>query len=76
MIDKIILGAGVAVVICGVIGAVGCLVATVANIWMYASRKLRTIFKAETNILDYIQHRKEFERWKKEREVLKDGKDD
>ena len=75
MIDKIILGAGVAVVICGVIGVVGCLAATVANVWMYASRKLRTIFLAETNILDYIQHREEFERWKKEREELLDEKD-
>lgn len=76
MIEKIVLGAGLAVVLCGAIGAVGCLAVAVANIWMYASRKWRTIFRAENNILDYIQHRREFERWKKGQEALKDDKGD
>lgn len=57
----------------GAIIGVALLVWLAGNAWMDASRKWRTIFRAESNILDYIQYRKEFERWK---EALKDGKDD
>ena len=39
-----------------------------ARIWMAASRQWRSIFRAESAICDYLQHRKDFERWKKERE--------
>ena len=44
------------------------------NAWMDASRKWRKIFRAEKDIMDYIQHKKEFEKWKKEQRGMKDGK--
>ena len=42
---------------------------------MNASKKWRIVFLAENNIIDYLQHRKEFEKWKKEQEELKDADD-
>ena len=74
MIDQIFWWVGLITCLIGAFCGVALLVWLAGNAWMDASRKWRTIFRAENNIMDYIQHRKEFERWKRE-EVLKDGLD-
>lgn len=72
MIDQIFWWVGfVACSLGGVIG-LAILVWMAGNAWMDASKKWRSIFRAESDIIEYLQHRKEFERWKEEQEKLKD----
>lgn len=71
MIDSVVYVVGVITCAIGAVIGIALLVWLAGNAWMDASRRWRQIFRAESEILDYIQHRKEFERWK---EALKDGK--
>lgn len=64
MINDAIYVVGVVTCFIGAIIGVALLVWLAGNAWMDASKKWRTIFRAESSILDYIQHRKEFEEWK------------
>lgn len=70
MINNAIYAVGVITCFIGAIIGVALLACLAGNVWMDASRKWRSIFHAESSILDYIQNRKEFKRWK---ETLKDG---
>lgn len=74
MIDTVFWWIGFVVCLLGAVCGLAALVWLAGNAWMNASKKWRIVFRAETNIIDYIQHRKEFERWKKEQEALKDEK--
>ena len=67
VIDGVIWAAGAAALAMGGLIAIALLAWLAGGAWMKASRRWRSIFRAENDIIDYIQHRKEFERWKKER---------
>ena len=72
MIDTVFWWIGFVVCLLGAVCGLAALVWLAGNAWMNASKKWRLVFRAANNIIDYIQHRKEFERWKKEQEALKD----
>ena len=76
MIDTVFWWIGFVVCLLGAVCGLAALVWLAGKAWMDASKKWRIAFRAETNIIDYLQHRKEFERWKKEQEALKDGSSD
>ena len=76
MLDSVIWWVGLVACMVGALCGIALLLWLAGNAWMDASRKWRAIFRAEINIMDYIQHRKEFERWKTEQEALRDGKGD
>ena len=76
MIDLVFRWIGIVACVAGALCVIPCLAWLVGEAWIAASRKWRTIFRAESSILDYIQHRKDFEKWQKEQEALKDGKGD
>lgn len=75
MIDQIFWWVGFIACSLGASCGLALLVWLASNAWMTASKKWRKIFLAENNIIDYLQHRKEFEKWKKEQEELKDADD-
>lgn len=66
MINNVLWWIGFIVCLLGGATGLALLVWLAGNAWMDASRKWRTVFRAENNIIDYIQHRTEFERWKRE----------
>ena len=74
MLDSVIWWIGLAACMVGGLCGIALLLWLAGNAWMDASRKWRSIFRAESDIMDYIQHRKEFERWKTEQEALRGGK--
>ena len=76
MIDQIFWWLGLITCVIGALCGLALLACLAGNAWVDASRKWRLIFRAENNIIDYIHHRTEFERWKLEQEALKDGKGD
>ena len=76
MIDQIFWWLGIITCVIGALCVFALLAWLAGNAWIDASRKWRLIFRAENNIIDYIHHRTEFERWKREQEALKDGKGD
>lgn len=75
MIDQIFWWVGFIACSLGASCGLALLVWLAGNAWMTASKKWRIVFPAENNIIDYLQHRKEFEKWKKEQEELKDADD-
>lgn len=75
MIDQIFWWVGFIACSLGASCGLALLVWLAGNAWMNASKKWRKVFLAENNIIDYLQHRKEFEKWKKEQEELKDADD-
>lgn len=75
MINDLLWWIGLIVCLLGGIIGLALVVWLAGNAWMDASRKWRKIFRAEKDIMDYIQHKKEFEKWKKEQEALKDADD-
>lgn len=66
-IDGVIWAAGAAALAVGGLIAIALLAWLAGGAWMKVSRRWRSIFRAENDIIDYIRHRREFERWKKER---------
>ena len=68
MLDSVIWWIGLAACMVGGLFGIALLLWLAGNAWMDASRKWQSIFRAESDIMDYIQHRKEFERWKTEQE--------
>ena len=75
MIDQIFWWLGFITFVIGAFCGLALLAWLAGNAWIDASRKWRLIFRAENNIIDYIHHRTEFERWKREQEALKDAGD-
>ena len=75
MIDQIFWWVGFIACSLGASFGLALLVWLAGNAWMNARKKWRIVFLAENNIIDYLQHRKEFEKWKKEQEELKDADD-
>ena len=68
MIDSVMINAGAIVLIVGgcllLAAGVGLAALLVANIWIAASNKWRSILRAESLIYEYRQNRDEFLRWK------------
>ena len=75
MLDSVIWWVGLVACMVGALCGIALLLWLAGNAWIEASRKWRLIFRAESDIMDYIQHRKEFERWKTDQEAMKDAGD-
>lgn len=79
MIDSVMMNAGAAVLIVGgcllLAAGVGLAALLVANIWIAASNKWRSILRAESLIYEYRQNRDEFLMWKHELVERKEGAD-
>ena len=72
VIESVISVVGIITCCIGVVIVIALLLWLAGNAWIDASRKWRTIFRAENNILDYLRNRVDYERWKKEQEVTQD----
>ena len=70
LIDNVMMNAGAIVLITGgcllIASGVGLAALLVANIWIAASNKWRSILRAESLIYEYRKNRDEFMRWKHE----------
>lgn len=70
LIDNVMINAGATVLIIGgcllIVAGVGLAALLVANIWIAASNKWRSILRAESLIYEYRKNRDEFMRWKNE----------
>lgn len=73
MIEAVISAVGITTCCIGVVIVIALLLWLAGNAWIDASRKWRTIFSAENNILDYLRNRVDYERWKKEQEATQDA---
>lgn len=75
MAESIIRTVGIATVCMGALIALAILFLLASIAWIAASRKWRAIFRAESNILDYLRNRVAYEHWKKEQEARRDAAD-
>ena len=70
LIDNVMMNAGAIVLITGgcllIIAGVGLAALSVANIWIAAGNKWRSVRRAESLIYEYRQKRDEFLRWRYE----------
>ena len=70
LIDNVMLNTGALVLVVGgcllIAAVVGLAALLVANIWIAASNKWRSILRAESLIYEYRKNRDEFLRWKHE----------
>lgn len=73
VIESVISVVGIITCCIGVVIVIALLLWLAGNAWIDASRKWRTIFRAENNILDYLRNRVDYERWKKEQEATQDA---
>lgn len=73
MIEVVISAVGITTCCIGVVIVIALLLWLAGNAWIDASRKWRTIFRAENYILDYLRNRVDYERWKKEQEATQDA---
>ena len=73
MIEAVISAVGITTCCIGVVIVIALLLWLAGNAWIDGSRKWRTIFSAENNILDYLRNRVDYERWKKEQEATQDA---
>ena len=75
MAESIIRTVGIATVCMSSLIALAILFLLAGIAWIAASHKWRTIFRAESNILDYLRNRVAYERWKKEQEDRRNAAD-
>lgn len=73
VIESVISVVGIITCCIGVVIVMALLLWLAGNAWIDASRKWRTIFRAENDILDYLRNRVDYERWKKEQEATQDA---
>lgn len=73
VIESVISVVGIITCCIGVVIVIALLLWLAGNAWIDASRKWRTIFRAENNILDYLRNRVDYERWKKKQEATQDA---
>ena len=73
VIESVISVVGIITCCIGVVIVIALLLWLAGNAWIDASRKWRTIFRAENDILDYLRNRVDYERWKKEQEATQDA---